>query len=131
MFEAEAELEYHNSWLIAKCDQEALEYYRWWVWRRTHIWLMIPKWGAHISIVRGSEELEPVKELFELERKNLTVRFEYNNLLEQHHRYVWMPVWGSDLKNVREECNLPREPIMPFHMTVGMSYLFGEKNEWT
>lgn len=128
MFEAKAKLEYHNSWLIAKCDQELLEYYRWWFWRKTHIWLMRPRWGAHISVVRGSEENEPIDGLFNHQRDNLSITFQYNNLLERHNRHIWMPAWGSDLGDVREECGLPREPIMPFHMTVGMSYLFGDKS---
>ena len=129
MFQATAELEYHNTWLIAKCSQDTLEYYRWWIWRKTHIWVMKPKWGAHISIVRGSEEREPVTELYRLQRENLNIQFYYNNKLEQHYNYIWMPVWGSDLNNVREECGLPREPIMPFHMTVGMNPLL-EGREW-
>ena len=85
---------------------------------------MRPKWGAHISIIRGEEETEKKEFFFEFERKDKKVTFNYSNLLEQHpHGYVWMPCWGTDLEEVREECGLPRKPIMPFHMTVGRSDL--------
>jgi len=124
MFKGQAKLEYHNSWIVANCDKDLLEYYRWWIWRKTHIWVMKPRWGAHISVVRGSEENQPTSFLFEYTRKNPIISFSYSNLLEHHPKgYVWMPVWGKDLEDVREECGLPREPIMPFHMTVGRSDL--------
>ena len=124
MFQGKAELEYHNSWLIAKCDPELLEYYRWWIWKVHHVWLMRPRWGAHISVVRGSEEKTPVDCLYELRRKDLVISFQYSNRLERHvDGYVWMPVWGYDLEDVREECGVSRQPIMPFHMTVGKSDL--------
>jgi len=124
MFTAKAELEYHNSWLIAKCDQELLEYYRWWFWRKTHLWLMKPRWGAHISVVRGSEEEQPVERIYEHQRENLKITFHYSNeLIHQPYGYVWMPVWGKDIEDVREECGVPRSPMMPFHMTVGRSDL--------
>ena len=120
MFKGVATLEYHNSWVLAICDNGILEYYRWWVWRVKGIWLMRPKNGAHISIIRGSEERKPRDFLFEHARKDLEIEFNYSNLMEFHEDgYVWVPVSGIELGNIREECGLPRMPIMPFHMTVG------------
>jgi len=124
MFEGKAKLEYNNSWLVANCDQGILEYYRWWFWRENHIWLMRPRWGAHISVVRGKEERTPVQFLFEFKRSNPVITFKYSNCLEKRDDgYVWMPVWSKELEDVREECGLPRRPIMPFHMSVGRSDL--------
>ena len=117
MFEGKARLDYHNSWVIAHCDQDTLEYYRWWFWKVSHVWLMRPRWGAHISVVRGVEELEPAEGMYEYKRDNPEITFNYSNKLERHSDgYVWMPVWGKDLEDVREECGMPRKPIMPFHM---------------
>ena len=124
MFKSIAELDYYNSWVIAKCDDGLLDYYRWWFWRKRGIWLEKPKWGAHISIIRGKEEINPVSFLFEYKRDNPKIEFYYSNLIEQHEKgYVWLPVWSKDLNNVREECGLPSRPIMGFHMTIGRSEL--------
>ena len=121
MLEGRARLEYHNSWVTAVCDQGTLEYYRWWFWKVNHIWLMRPKYGAHISVIRDRDKKDF---LFSHSRQNLNITFSYNNLLEHHSDgYVWMPVWGKELEDVREECGLSRKPTMPFHMTVGRSDL--------
>ena len=120
MFEAKAELEYHNSWVIAKCHQDTLEYYRWWVWKKTNIWVNKPRWGAHISVIRGKEEINPVDFVFEKTRNNPIVKYKYSNNIEfRNDGYVWLPIISEDIKDVREECGLPRDPIMPFHMTIG------------
>ena len=124
MFTGVAKLEYHSSWLVANIEDDVLEYYRWWFYRRYLVKLAKPRWCAHISVIRGSEEEVPSLFLFENERKNKEVKFQYSNKLEQHPKgYVWMPCWGCQLEDVREECGFPRSPIMPFHMTVGVSNL--------
>lgn len=129
VFKGKAELEYHSSWILAKTDKEALNYYRWWVWRKTGVWVMQPRGGAHISVVRGREERDPVSFLFEHQRKNLSISIHYSNKIEFHNAgYVWMPCWGVGLNDVREECGLPRSPIMPFHITIGRSDLLIGRN---
>jgi hypothetical protein len=121
MFTAKAELEYKNSWVMAMMsDLGIIDYYRWWFWRERGYWLMRPKYGAHISVIRGKDEYNPASELYMDARPNLEIEFEYTNDMILHNDgYVWLPVCSEELKNVREECGFPREPIMPFHMTVG------------
>lgn len=118
MFKSKAQLQYHSAWVIAKCDDELVEYYRWWFQRRYHIVLSRPKFGAHVSIIRGEEE--------GIEKGNWPVKlnaewtdFEYSNDLKIVYNYVWMPVWSPYFNDVREKLGLSKNPIKPFHMTVG------------
>jgi len=120
VFKGKARLEYHNSWVTANCDQSTLEYYRWWFWKNHGEWLMKPRNGAHISVIRGRDELNPKDFLFNHARLNRNIEFFYSNNLDfRYDGYVWMPVWGKCLNDVREECGFPIKPIMPFHMTIG------------
>ena len=118
MIEGKAKIEYHTSWIIAKCDDELVEYYRWWFWKTKHIKLMRPKFGAHISIVRGFEE--GIKQgNWEINLDGEQITFYYTPDIVEIVNYVWLPVYGDDLGMIREKVGLDREPIKPFHMTVG------------
>ncbi len=118
MFEGKAKVEYHMSWIIAKCDDALVEYYRWWFWKEKHIKLMRPKFGAHISIVRGEEE--GIKEgNWEVNHDGELITFQYTPDILEVYNYVWLQVYGEDLNKVREKVGLSREPLKPFHMTVG------------
>ena len=79
---------------------------------------MRPKFGAHISIVRGGDEGISQGTL----ERNLNgewIDFNYSNEIELVINYVWMPVWGDALYAIRERVGVPREPVKSFHMTVG------------
>lgn len=117
MFQGKAIIQYHTAWIIAKCDDGLVDYYRWWYWNKNHVKLMRPKFGAHISIVRGEEEgIE--KGNWERNMEGPEITFFYSNEIMDVHNYVWMPVWGDDLFRIRREVGLS-EPIKSFHMTVG------------
>lgn len=118
MFHSQGKIEYHNIWIIIRCDDEIIEYYRWWYLKHYHLSLQRPKWGAHISVVRGEEDglTEP---RWEYNLNGETVTFSYSNNLVAVRNYLWIPVQGEILYNLRERFGLNREPIMPFHMTVG------------
>ena len=73
---------------------------------------------GHVSIIRGEEE--------GIEKGNWPVKlnaewtdFEYSNDLKIVYNYVWMPVWSPYFNDVREKLGLSKNPIKPFHMTVG------------
>ena len=118
MFQGKAQLQYHTAWIIAKTDDELVEYYRWWFKRRFHHILSRPKFGAHISIVRGEEE-NITQGAWEHNLSGAWIDFEYSNDLKIVYNYVWMPVWSPSFNDIREKVGLSREPIKSFHMTVG------------
>lgn len=117
MFEGKAYLQYHTAWIIAKCDDQLVDYYRWWYYKIHHIKLMRPKFGAHISIVRGEEE-NITQGNWERNMNGREIKFYYSNDIVDVYNYVWMPVWGEDLDVVRKEVGLGK-PIKSYHMTVG------------
>jgi histidyl-tRNA synthetase len=51
--------------------------------------------------------------------KHFKLEFSYEHDVREVENYLWLPVYGDDLSRVREEVGLSREPIKPFHMTVG------------
>lgn len=116
MFESTAKVECHTDWVIASCDSQLLEYYRRWVWHKTGVWMNRPKHGAHISVVRGDIE----RGTWTRNMDGETIRFFYKGDLERHENYIWLPVWGEDLGKVREKVGLNKEPLKPFHMSIGM-----------
>ena len=118
MFMSEAKVEYHTTWIIAKCDDALVDYYRWFYCKRKWIKLMRPRNGAHISLARGEDE-GIMEGSWERNLDGEIIQFNYSNDLIERGNYIWMPVWGESLYNIREKVGLKREPILPFHMTVG------------
>ena len=118
MFKGKAQLQYHTAWVVAKCDDELVNYYRWWFLRKYHVNLMRPKFGAHISIIRGEEE-GIVQGSWPRNLNAEWIDFEYSNDLKIVVNYVWMPVWSPTFGDIREKCGVAREPIKGYHMTVG------------
>jgi hypothetical protein len=45
-------------WCVINVDREITRYYRWWVEKELHVkGLCPPSWDAHISVVRGSNDI--------------------------------------------------------------------------
>jgi hypothetical protein len=117
MFEGKAQVQYHTAWVIAKCDDGILEFYRWLYWKRYHIKLMRPMAGAHISLVRGEEE-GIIKGNWERNLEGQIITFKYAGEIVDVKNYVWMHVYGDDLYRIRRELGFS-DPIKSFHMTIG------------
>lgn len=115
MHKGKAKVKYYTNWVIAECDEGLLDYYRWWIHKQTGIWMFKPKSGAHISIVRGDVEFGNWVRNMDGE----IIEFNYNCNLECHDNYVWLPVWGKDLEDIRFKLGLSVVPKKPFHMSVG------------
>jgi len=122
MFTSTGKIEYHNIWIIVRCDDGIIDYYRWWYFKKKHIKLMRPKWGAHISIVRGEED-GLTTPIWEYNINGETVEFSYSNELVEVRNYVWIPILGDELRDIRVKFGLSRETVLPLHMTVGRTDL--------
>jgi hypothetical protein len=112
---SKAKVEYHTNWIIAKCDQDLLEYYRWHIFKKTGISLMKPMNGAHISIVRG--DIESATWVRNMDGEE--IEFQYDGSMECWTPYIWLKVWGDDLGKIREKVGLNKCPLKAFHMSVG------------
>lgn len=107
-------------WLILQGCEDLARYYRETYnlfYRGTNKKLNKPAWGSHVSIIRGEEP--PNKELWLVQADEI-VTFEYDTELNTNDLYCWLTVRCDTLLDLREQFGLPREPIHPFHLTVGI-----------
>jgi len=110
---------YYTSWVIAFCDIEILNYYKWWYLKRNGIKLQTPRNGAHISIVRGEEE-NIDKGWWErnLDSKEV-ISFNYGPDLKAGSGYVWLDIDSQDLEKIRTKLGLDPHPPFGYHLTIG------------
>ena len=119
-FESKTKIHYYTSWVIGSCDDELLEYYKWWWKRIKGITLMRPKHGAHISIVRGLEE--NIKNgWWEKNLDGPIITFQYEPELKEGVGYVWLDVQSKQLEQIRVDLGLDPHPRFGFHFTIGKS----------
>ena len=124
-------LVFYNTWAIAYCDEGLRKYYAYLLEREKWIKLMMPKWGAHISVIRGDGET--VLSEYQKKWKKYDGRrfdFEYGiDIAEDYggggRYYYWLPVECSFLLDIREEFGLGRDPIVSngLHLTLGSMYV--------
>lgn len=118
MFHSKGQLIYHSRWVILECPQDILEYYWQWVYKQKGIKLHKPRFGSHISVIRGNEECNRTSILYKKYHEN-HIEFQYSNILETNGDYWWLPVKSEILEEVREELGLIRLPDFGFHLTIG------------
>lgn len=107
-------------WMILQCCEDLARYYRETYnlfYRGSSKKLNKPAWGSHISVVRGEE---PVNKDLWLARAGEVVAFEYDPELNTNELYCWLTVRCDAILDLRERLGLPREPIYPLHLTIGI-----------
>lgn len=128
-------------WAIVNVDREITRYFRWWVDRELlnitgveGFGLCQPSWDAHISIIRGENDVRkmPKELLRELWGKyqgkevsfrySLNVRKETNKGLvsDRPGDYWFVDVDCPELVDIRKEMGLPCN--WKLHLTVGRTY---------
>ena len=104
-------------WLIARCDPEIVEYYKWWVKRAHQIHLHRPLFGAHVSVMRG-EQPSRGHELWG-SHQDLSVEIKYGHAITHAHGYWFLPVECEALEQLRLSFGLEARPQFGFHLTIG------------
>ena len=118
-------------WAVASVDREITRYYRWWLQRELHLKrLFAPAWDAHISIVRGEEPRDELKNLWG-RLHEWKVPFEYSHNVRQagdttgqigEKGHFWfVDVWCPAFLEIRDELGLKTH--YKFHLTVGRIYM--------
>ena len=115
-------LVFYNTWSVLYCDEGIRAYYANLLERKLWIKIMPPKWGAHVSVIRG----EPVEDQYKKNWKKYDgkrVEFEYSNIIKEGtggngYYYYWLPITCDFLLDVRSQFGLARESIT-LHMTLG------------
>ena len=103
-------------WLILKCDDEITRYYRRLIFKGTYQKIADPGWGAHITVLRN--ETPKDVSLWGL-CKGKNFEFEYEHIVRDNTKHFWLRAYCPALMDVREAYGLPRDPVIPFHLTVG------------
>ncbi|NJK77220.1 MAG: hypothetical protein HC942_28845 [Microcoleus sp. SU_5_6] len=104
-------------WLILECDRDLSLYYCWFVQKHLGLRLQHPKFGSHISVVRG----EVVKNICRWNAyQSQTIDFYYSNEIKTNIRYWWLTVCSPCLMSVRQELGLDVRPEYDFHVTIGV-----------
>ena len=86
--------------------------------------IMQPKWKGHITVIPAKYEKiekneENIKYLNEINNKS--INFEYDTTLVDNEKHFWLKVNCEEAKNIRERLNFSREPVIPFHLTIGVT----------
>jgi hypothetical protein len=105
-------------WLIIECDPELGRYLRYQFQIKTYYTQSVqsPLWGTHISVIRNEEP--PIKTHWESLQAQ-EVEFEYEAMIQETEGYIWVGVQCEAALQHRSVLGLPREPVLPLHLTVG------------
>ena len=104
-------------WLIARCDGEIVEYYRWWINRVHQIKVQRPLFGAHVSVMRGEAPLCGHDQWGVHQDQSLEIA--YGHELTHAQGYWFLPVQCRALEEVRLTFGLEARPQFGFHLTIG------------
>lgn len=127
-------------WCIIDVDREITRYYRWWIDREIlnitgvdGFGLKQPSWDAHITIIRGANDIRqvPPEKLKALWKKynGMEVEFLYQHNVRQSgdttggdrpDHYWFIDVECPKGKFIRDELGLPSH--WKLHLTVGRTY---------
>jgi len=111
-------LSFHTIWVILECDEELRRMYASLFMSDTGIKIHGPKFGSHVSVIRGEEE-GIVPGLWERNLQGPTVSFEYEDVIRYENSYVWLDVRSRQLEDLREGLGLTKAPPFGYHLTLG------------
>lgn len=107
-----------NWWLIADCDPELGKYFRHLYHLQTYRTekLQRPAWAEHVTVIRNEPPPDPALwEAFNGQQIELKVLLP----AQSNGYYVWLPVQCDYLLDLRDGLGLPRQPIIPLHLSIG------------
>ena len=105
-------------WLALEVNDSIAHYYRHRVDATLGVKLNRPLWRAHVTVIRG-ERPARFREALWKKYHGYSVQIAYSPDIQLSPKYAWLPVKSQELEDIREELGLPRQPRVPFHLTVG------------
>lgn len=110
----------NDNWMIILIDADIGRYYLTRFNRSRPVLtgqVMSPKWGPHISLVRG-EAVKNQELLSEIDGR--IVDFRYSPIVRWDGRHAYLDAECQEALDIREQLGLLREPSCPLHVTVGV-----------
>jgi len=121
MFSSTGTISLHgDNWTIINVDPELARYYLTQFNRSRPMLegqIMVPKWGPHISLIRG-EEVKDQELLAQLNGN--TINFQYSPEVQWDSQHAFLNVDCPEGMGLREELGLSRAPHFPLHLTFGV-----------
>lgn len=116
-------------WLLLKCDDEIVRYYKWFLLKYGFPVQHNALWGAHISVIKGEEIPDDRKWNWDAEIwRNLPLEFYYSHYVRNdnscHH---WIDCYSKGLSAFREYMGL--SPKLTYHLTIGRIDCFCEDHK--
>lgn len=117
-------------WCVLETSDELADYYRWFLNRQPGLKpIHAPTWGSHISVVRGEEPADEVKDRWGM-WDGSSVGFSYRHYPrltgdttgDRPGKFWFLDVKCEALKEVRRNLRLPT--YWKFHLTVGRLWHF-------
>lgn len=104
-----------KGWLILKLDDQLGSYYRWHV-KKFLGWLLKGQaYGLHVSVITDRDDNKAEhKDWKKYNNKLISVSISVK--MEQHWKFMVLPVYSEELNNIRTELGLKEKN---FHLTIG------------
>mgnify|MGYP001027607501 CR=1 FL=1 len=119
LFQSKGVIIYHSKWVIMECPKDILDYYWHWIYKEKQIKLHKPRFGSHISIIRGNELIMNKTQFPWRKYHEKEITFSYSPFLQTNGDYWWLPVTCSFLEELRNELGLSDQVPFGFHLTIG------------
>lgn len=105
-------------WLLLKCDEEIVRYYKWlllkWGFPVQHNAL----WGAHISVVKGEKPIDEAMSCWGPLFEGLEIEFYHTHFVRgENNCHWWIDVYSEELSRFRQLLGL--EAKERYHLTIG------------
>ena len=75
-------------------------------------------WGSHCSIVRG-EKPRNTDAWKKFDGQEIEFSYAYDGEFHSNGQHFWIKTSSPAFGDIRESLGLPREPRVPFHLSIG------------
>lgn len=112
---------FQKYWVILQCDREIVRYYQHIFYKLYWKKLQTAMWGAHCSIVRGEKPptLGGLEAWKRFDGRMIEFSYMYEPGFRTNGQHVWLRAWSPKFEEIRESLGLPKEPKVPFHLSIG------------
>jgi hypothetical protein len=108
---------YDEWWLLMECCPDIINYYKQMIEREMNIKLNKPMWGSHVSIIRGEEPINDLKQIWGY-NEGMIVPFKCIKL-DYNEDYWWLDVESDMIFDIRSSYGLQERPRFGLHLTIG------------
>lgn len=105
-------------WIILKCDREIIRYYQHIFYTLYFKKLQTAMWGSHCSIVRGEKPCD-AGAWKKFDGQEIEFNYSYDGEFYSNGQHFWIKAWSNSFSEIRESLGLPKEPRVPFHLSIG------------